>query len=255
MTPAMAAWRAMLAAAGCLFVAAALAQSGSGQPNALQGFSQNRGQPINIESVSLELRDKEKMATFIDNVRLVQGDTVLECKTLVVHYDEETSTKKGTRTKPPAMTAPGSQQQIRRLEAKGGVVVTQKDQTATGDSGIFDMKTNTVTLIGNVVVTQGGNVVRGDRLWVDLNTNVSRVESGKAGQSRVQGLFLPSSRDSLKPNMAPGAEAPSPTGGVRPADGAPKPDGANAPANPTRAQSATPEKESKQAPSRPLKLN
>ena len=34
-------------------------------------------------------------------------------------------------------------------------MVTQKDQTATGEIGIFDMKTNTVTLNGNVVMTQG----------------------------------------------------------------------------------------------------
>ncbi|HEY0442196.1 MAG TPA: LPS ABC transporter substrate-binding protein LptA, partial [Xanthobacteraceae bacterium] len=40
---------------------AAAAQPTQGPPNALQGFSQNRGQPINIESVSLEVRDKEKV--------------------------------------------------------------------------------------------------------------------------------------------------------------------------------------------------
>ena len=62
------------------------------------------------------------------------------------------------------------------------MVVTQKEQTATGDLGMFDMKTNTVTLTGNVVMTQGKNVLRGDRLVVDLTSGVSRVESGKNGQ-------------------------------------------------------------------------
>ena len=61
-------------------------------------------------------------------------------------------------------------------------MVTQKDQTATGDLGIFDMKTNTVTLTGDVVMTQGQNVLRGDRLVVDLTSGVSRVESGKNGR-------------------------------------------------------------------------
>ena len=64
-------------------------------------------------------------------------------------------------------------------------------QTATGDLGLFDMETNTVTLTGNVVMTQGQNVLRGDKLVVDLTNGVSRVESGKNGQGRVQGLFLP----------------------------------------------------------------
>ena len=43
--------------------------------------------------------------------------------------------------------------------------MTQKDQTATGDSGDFDMRTNVITLIGNVIVSHGQNVLRGDRLW------------------------------------------------------------------------------------------
>ena len=58
----------------------------------------------------------------------------------------------------------GSLSQISRLEASGGVTVTQKDQTATGDSALFDMKSNTVTLKGNVTVSQGQNVMRGDKL-------------------------------------------------------------------------------------------
>ena len=75
----------------------------------------------------------------------------------------------------------GGASQISRLEAKGGVVVTQTEQTATGDTGLFDMKSNTITLLGNVVVSQGGNVVRGERLVVDMTTGVSKVDAGDQG--------------------------------------------------------------------------
>src|SRR5205823_9447088 len=44
----------------------------SGPPNALQGFSQNRDKPIKISSASLEVRDKDKVATFSGDVHLVQ---------------------------------------------------------------------------------------------------------------------------------------------------------------------------------------
>jgi hypothetical protein len=37
---------------------------------------------------------------------------------------------------------------------------------------------------------------------VDLTSGVSRVESGKGGQGRVQGLFLPGSAGDLKPGVA-----------------------------------------------------
>src|SRR6202043_2977258 len=50
-----------------------LAQTGIS--SALQGFSENRDRPANIESSDLEIRDKDKLATFSGNVRLAQGDT------------------------------------------------------------------------------------------------------------------------------------------------------------------------------------
>ena len=52
-----------------------------GVPNAMQGFSQNRDQPIQIEAASLEMRDKKKEATFAGNVKVVQGDTIMTSKT------------------------------------------------------------------------------------------------------------------------------------------------------------------------------
>ncbi len=120
----------------------------NGPPNALQGFSQNRDKPIKISSASLEVRDKDKVATFSGDVHLVQGDTTLRSKTLMVFYDDD-SAPKPAKPPPPiagAPDAPPISQQIRRVEAKGGVFVTQKDQTATGESGVFDMQANTVTL-------------------------------------------------------------------------------------------------------------
>ncbi|HVG51791.1 MAG TPA: LptA/OstA family protein [Xanthobacteraceae bacterium] len=174
--------------------AALNAQNAAGPPNALQGFSQNRDQPVKIDAASLEVRDKNKTATFSGNVQVVQGDTTLRCKTLAVFYDSEGSNNTMTSARP----GPAGQSRIRRLEARGGVVVTQKDQIAEGETGIFDMASNTVTLSGNVIVKQGQNVLRGDRLVVDLANGTSKVEAGKGGTGRVQGLFLPSSAPGMQ---------------------------------------------------------
>jgi lipopolysaccharide export system protein LptA len=187
----------------------ALAQGPSGPPNALQGFSQNRDQPVQIDAATLEVHDKDKNATFTGNVRMVQGDTTLRCPKLVVFYEQDGAGGSTPNTMTAAKPGPGGQQQIKRLEAWNGVVVTQKDQTATGEKGIFDMKSNTVTLLGNVVMTQAQNVLRGDRLVVDLTTGVSRVEAGN-GKERVQGLFLPASGGPIGPG--PGAPDKKPGG-------------------------------------------
>lgn len=182
---------ALLACGGALHAQPAA----KGPPNALQGFSKNRDQPVHIEAATLEVRDKDKMATFSGDVRVKQGDTGMRCKSLLVFYEQDGADDKNGKTMPAATPGPGGAQKIKRLEARGGVVVTQKEQTATGDLGIFDMKANTVTLTGNVMMTQGKNVLRGDRLVVDLTSGVSRVESGKNGTGRVQGLFVPGSMD------------------------------------------------------------
>jgi len=158
----------------------------SGVPNAMQGFSQNRDQPIQIESASLEMRDKKKEATFAGNVKVVQGDTTMTSKTLVVFYDSgpgpatpPPAAPKGSKSAPmqSATPGPGGSSSIRRLEAKGSVVVTQKDQVVTGETAIFDTRANLITMMGGVVLTQCKNVMRGDRLKVDMTTGVSRVES------------------------------------------------------------------------------
>jgi lipopolysaccharide export system protein LptA len=182
------------------------------QTGAMNGLTLNRDQPVKIESNSLEVRDKSHQATFIGDVKLVQGETTLKCNTLVVFYDDSPAptAKKGKAEKQEAKGAgaPGNQQ-IKRVEAKGNVFITQKDQTGAGELAVYDLKTNSITLTGNVVVTQGQNVLRGERMVVDMTTGITRIESGKPG-TRVEMLAQPSS--------APGAPGAPPA----PAPGAPK---------------------------------
>lgn len=184
----------LIAAPVCAFAQGA---ANKGQSNALQGFSENRNKPVQIEAASLEVRDKEKKATFNGNVKVTQGDTTMLCKSLEVFYEQDS---------PGAMKAaqpgPGGSQQISKLNASGGVKVTQKDQIATGDTAHFDMRANTVTLTGNVTVIQGKNIMKGDRLVVDMTSGVSRVE----GRGPVSVLI---DQDSTKSGgSGPAANAP-----------------------------------------------
>jgi lipopolysaccharide export system protein LptA len=169
--------------------------SGAGTPNALQGFSQNQGKPIHIDAAKLEVRDKDKLATFsgdtkTGDVKVVQGDTVMRSKTLVVFYEQSAGVAQKDKAVPAASPGPGGSQQIRRLEARGSVIVTQSDQTVTGETGIFDTRANTVTMQGNVILTQGKNVMKGQTLVVDLTTGVSRLENGGG---RVDMILFPQS--------------------------------------------------------------
>ena len=229
--------------AASLAVAAQPAPQPAQQPSgAMQGFQINRDQPVKIESLTLEVRDKQHQATFAGNVKLTQGETTIQCKSLVVFYDDNAAAPA-----PPAKGAPAAAaaapkaampgfggQQIKRVEARGDVLVTQKDQTAKGDNGIFDIKTNAITLNGNVVVTQGANVLTGERMVVNLTTGVTTVESGKSATGKsapVTGMFCPSA-------PAPGA--------------APPPAPAPAPAVQKNAKPAPP---TKAPPAAPIRIN
>jgi lipopolysaccharide export system protein LptA len=215
-------WMAAFAFAAIAAGEARAQSAVQGVPNAMQGFSQNRDQPIQIEAATLEMRDKKKEATFAGNVKVVQGDTTMTSKTLVVFYDAATApaaagaptpnTKAAPKSAPiqAAAPGPGGSSSIRRLEAKGSVVVTQKDQVVTGDTAVFDTRANLITMLGGVVLTQCKNVLRGDRLLVDMTTGVSRVESESG---KVQGLFIQSG-----PGCGPASSA---SGSPLPALGAP----------------------------------
>lgn len=152
----------------------------TGVPNAVQGFSQNRDKPIRIDATSLEVRDKDKAATFTGNVKVVQGDTTMYCKVLVVFYEQSGQSAGGDQSKAAMKTAtpgPAGSSSVKRLECRGSVRVEQKDQVVTGELGIFDTKTNLVTVTGNVVLTQNQNVLKGEKLVVDMTTGVSKVDS------------------------------------------------------------------------------
>ena len=172
----------------------------------VQGILQDQNQdlPVQIDAATLEVQDKNKMATFAGDVHVVQGDMTMKCQSLVVFYGPEhgptagptiasaapASPPQGAHPQQGAM--PQGAQDIRRIEARGGVTVTTKDQNASGDLGVYDLKKKTITLTGNVVVSQGKNVLRGERVVVDTVSGNAHFESGSATQNRVRALILPS---------------------------------------------------------------
>jgi lipopolysaccharide export system protein LptA len=179
-------------------IAQGIATSNPAKP----GQFENKDAPVQIEAATLEVHDKPKTATFSGNVQVVQGDTTMRCRSLVVFYGQEVGIGSGAEatTSATVKTPAGgtkSAQNIRRIEARGAVTVLTKDQSASGDLGIYDLKTKTITLSGNVVVSQGQNVIHGERVVVDTETGNARVESGSgaganaAGGGRVRALIQP----------------------------------------------------------------
>jgi lipopolysaccharide export system protein LptA len=195
------------------YPAAAQPSTASATPGPFQGMmnDQKKDQPVQIEAATLEVRDKDKKATFSGNVQVVQGDTTMKCQRLVVFYGQEVGVAGGEKqaSAAPVTTSkstpgmPQGAQNIRRIEAQGGVTVITKDQNARGDLGIYDLQNKTITLSGHVTVSQGQNVISGERVVVDTVTGNARVESGSSNSAgttaapgqptgRVKALIQPS---------------------------------------------------------------
>jgi lipopolysaccharide export system protein LptA len=196
----------LFVALAILASASAAAAQGPTTPSPLGlGQGANKDAPVQIEAGTLEVHDKTKTATFSGNVQVVQGDTTMKCHSLVVFYGQEVgiggADSEVTATTPAKsnLGMPHGAQNIRRIEAHGGVTVLTKDQNVSGDLGIYDLKSKTITLSGNVVVSQGQNVIHGERVVVDTETGNARVESGTsgaagtsaAGGGRVRALIQP----------------------------------------------------------------
>ncbi len=157
--------------------------SAQGMAQVTSGLKTDPDAPIEIEADQLDLFDKKKIAVFKGGVRAKQGETVVRAARLTVHYSGG---------------GIGTAQSITRLEADGGVRISQKDQNAKGDRAYVDMVREVITLSGNVVLTQGRNVLRGSKLTVNMKSGAAQMLSAaKAGaangksKGRVQGLFIP----------------------------------------------------------------
>jgi len=163
--------------------------SAQGIGSSFETYQANTDAPIDIEADVLEVDDKQKQAVFKGNVVARQAGFSLKAKELAVYYAGQPS---GDITSANA-DAGGANGRIRRIEAKGKVLVTTNDdQSATSEWANFDVEQQVVTIGGNVVLSQGENVLRGDRLVIDLQSGKSRFEvAGESGKQRIRGLFQP----------------------------------------------------------------
>ncbi|WP_298353536.1 LptA/OstA family protein [Rhodoblastus sp.] len=166
-------------------------------PTLLPGASSR--EPINISADKLDYFDKQQKAIYTGNVVVIQGDTRLKAAILTIYFDGKQAD--GKTASGPAL---GSNSGVRRMEGKGPIVITSKDQVGTGDSLLYDKPRNRFTLLGNVALSQGDNVTRGDKMDYDLSSGQAVVTS----KGRVHSLIIPSDE-----SQKPGAKPPAASGG------------------------------------------
>ena len=160
-------------------VTEALGQSLTG--GAFGNPKSDAGREIRIESDVIEVEQKGRRAIFTGNVDARRGPVRLRTRRLVANY-REVKSGESTRT------------EITRLDARGAVVVTSRDQKATGNWAVMDVPSGKVTMGGSVILTQGKTVIKGEKLELDLDTGRSRLIGSAKSGGRVKGIFVPSGK-------------------------------------------------------------
>lgn len=141
----------------------ALAQTSESR---MTGLALSNDQPIQIESDLLQINEETSQATFTGNVRVLQGDTVLQAGEMIVHY-----AKNG------GSVASGAAD-IREIDLFKKVLIRSGTQTATADTGNFNMAREVLVLSGEkVVLTDAENVFIGCKLTVEMKNGQAKLDS------------------------------------------------------------------------------
>lgn len=129
------------------------------------GLALSNDKPIQIESDQLDINDTNSTATFIGNVKVVQGDTTLQSGKMIVYYAAGGSVTSGATD-------------IDKIELLNKVLIKTKTQSASGDTGVYNMKSETFVLSGKeVVMTEGKNVFIGCKLTVEMAKGDAKLDS------------------------------------------------------------------------------
>ena len=157
-------------------------QTGFDQKNILR-----KDAPIEVVSDKMSAYQEKNVVIFSGNAVATQGDVQLKTDLLSIYYKKSQTQKE----KPgiPVMQETGA---LEKIEAKGNVIVTQKDMSATGSEAVYYQDTSRVVMTGNPVLKQGKNLVKGCKITVYLDQNRGEVERCATENSgRVTAIIHP----------------------------------------------------------------
>jgi len=132
-------------------------------------------QPIDIIADGLKVDQDKKLAVFEGSVEVTQGELKFLTETLRVYYETNSGAKNP---------------KIARLDATGRVRLESPGESAEGNWAVYDVKSKTVTLVGDVWLKREGSELKGERLEIDLESGVTKFDGQPLSDSgRVTGRF------------------------------------------------------------------
>lgn len=147
---------------------------------------------------SLEYHEPERRAVARGNAVIVTSDQRWLRADLLTAFLYAPNEPRPTRTGPRAGRGDGSlpvpggnNQNLKRVELDGNVVIVTQSDTVRGARAVYDNQRGTAEVQGGAQITRGQNHLSGDRVEVNLETGIGRLLPNTDG--RVRGLLTPGS--------------------------------------------------------------
>lgn len=142
--------------------------------------TEEKSEPIEIKSASLEIDDEKKTVHFIGDVDAVRGGFRIKADRLTVYYAGQA--KEGV--------SDSGRAKIEKIVATGNVRITRDEGgLATAEEAVYFQNEEKVILTGNPVVKQGEDFVEGRRAILFLREKRSVIEG--SGEKRVRAVLAP----------------------------------------------------------------
>jgi len=125
--------------------------------------------PTVITSDELQMSLDKKVATFTGHVKVVDAQGTMIADKMVVHIGEE-----------------GKGSSVTKIEATGGVVISQEGRRAIADEAVYTATDRIVILSGAAQVQTGNSIVTGETIVYDMGRNTAVVK-GKPRMTIPQG--------------------------------------------------------------------
>ena len=209
-------WHCALAAALIVSTSAVAQAPRTATPSLFPGAQgQKQDLPVQIDAKSLEVQDKKKTATFTGNVKVVQGDTTMTCRTLEVFYGQELGIAAAdapvVKTNSTAGVVPNAQN-IRLIEAHGDVSRGQQGPERDRRSSVsMTCRRRRSRSPAMWCSARAKTSFTANKLIVDTVTGNAHVEG--ATQTGVRAVIVPNKNqhgaDSNVMTIGPGPTAPS----------------------------------------------
>ena len=137
--------------------------------DSINNIKVDKYQPLNITSDKVKIIRNKNEIIFIGNVKAVQDKFTLYSDKMIVKYKEQKNKK----------------MDIESIKTEKNVKFTNDTITATSDEGLYNLKTNIITMKKNIKATESGITVFAEEFTYNTITGKTNIIGNQKQNERV----------------------------------------------------------------------